>query len=72
MAGKVRTTLNMVKVLGLHLLLVSFAVIKIVEVADNDGHGQGNCQNPSNGTQGPHNFAPDPDRPENNKNKMFS
>ena len=58
MTRKVWTALNVIEILRLHLFLVGFPVVKIVEVAHNDGHRQSDCQNPGNGTQGPNDFPP--------------
>lgn len=44
------TTSDVIKVLALHLLLVRFTVIKVIEVADDNRHRQGDCQDTSNGT----------------------
>lgn len=54
----------MIEVLGLHLFLVSLTVIKVVEVGDDDGHGQSDRQHTSDRAQRPHDFPPDSHRPE--------
>ena len=69
MAGQVGAALNVVKVLGLHLLLVRLAVVKVVEVGHNDGDGEGNGQHPGNGTQGPYYLPPHTHRPGESKKK---
>ena len=53
----------MIKILRLHLLLVCFSVVKVVEVGNNDRHWESDREHPGNGTQGPHYFPPDTDRP---------
>lgn len=50
-AGQIRATCDMVEVLRLHLLLVRLSVIEIVEVGNNDGHGEGNSEHTSNGAE---------------------
>ena len=57
----------MVEILWLHLLLVCFPVVKVVEVGNNDGHRKSNGQHPGNGTQRPYYFSPHTNRPENGK-----
>ena len=53
----------MIKILRLHLLLVCFAVVKVVEVGYNDRHRKSDSEHPGNGTQGPYYFPPDANRP---------
>ena len=64
MSREVGTALDMIEILGLHLLLIGLPVIEIVEVAHNNGNWQSNCQNPGNGTQGPNYFSPHTNRPD--------
>lgn len=47
-------------VLGL-LLTFCLPVVEIVEIGDYDGHGQSDGQHPRDGTQRPHDLAPDGD-----------
>ena len=53
----------MIKILRLHLLLVCFSVVKVVEVGNNDRHWESDREHPGNGTQGPDYLPPDTDRP---------
>jgi hypothetical protein len=54
----------MIKILRLHLLLICFPVVKVVEVGYNDRHRKSDREHPGNGTQGPYYFPPDTNRPE--------
>lgn len=53
----------MVEVLRLHLLLVGLAVVEVVEVGDDDGHGQGDREHAGDRAQAAHYLAPHSDRP---------
>ena len=53
----------MIEILWLHLLLVSFTMIKVIKVWDDDRHWQSNRQDTSNGTQGTYNLTPYTHRP---------
>jgi len=52
----------MIQILGLHLFLISFSVVEIVEVGNNDRDRQSQGQYTGNGTKGPNYFAPHPNR----------
>lgn len=53
----------MIEVLALHFLLIGFAMVEVIEVADNNRHWQCNCQHTGNGAQRADNLAPHSDRP---------
>lgn len=57
-ARKIRAAGDVVEVLRLHLLLVRFAVVEVVEVGDDDGHRQRDGEHTRDGAQRTHDLAP--------------
>lgn len=55
---KIGTACNVVKVLTLHLLLIRFEMIKVVEIAHDNRHRKRDGQHASDGAQWPNYFAP--------------
>lgn len=67
-ARKIGAAGDVVEVLRLHLLLVRLAVVEVVEVGDDDGHGQGDGEHTGDRTQGSDNLAPDTHRSTQKRN----
>jgi len=52
-----------VEILALHLLLIRFAVIEVIEITDDNRYRQCDCQHTSDHAQRADNFAPEADGP---------
>ena len=59
----------MVEVLTLHLLLVGFPVVEVVEVGHDDGDGQGDREHTRDRAERSHDLAPHTHRPGGGRDK---
>lgn len=66
-AGSVRATGDMIEILGLHFLLVCFAVVEVVKVRHDDWHRQRDGKHTGDGAQRSHNLAPNTHGPNRRK-----
>lgn len=71
-SGQVWAARHMVEILRLHLLLVRFTVVEVVEVGDYDGHRKRDGQHTGDRTQRTNYLAPDTNRPAQHNANGFS